>query len=420
MKSGGIFEKQNQGNEGVTTPLLLVVFASLIAGLVIPTPTLGGMDKTVSEVCAKSVDAATRAKYCSAAKDLKSGYNANIATSAVWTGVSVACGAACGKQMDGIACKIASTGGSAGEGLITKKFADSIMSEGTKWGGDAVASAATGTATGGADASASTSTSKLNADACTTAGQSALKATGKYLDSKTTSKSLADIKDQTKGMNTTANEGQTYVAVDSSAATTSAATANTSGICGDSSITTALGAIKCAVTKDPSLPPYVQSQEFLQDLQKATGKSPDAFFSNFESPAKSIFDSPLAAGLSDGQQKGLADSLSAMEGYSESHASKVASNSPTEAYSGAGASRAADAADTGFDMNGMIAGVLGQMNGAADGANSAGTPVAIGTLAANRKPAGNPNAAEDRKMSIFDRVQGRYGAISARDRLGGL
>ena len=51
MKSGGIFENKTKG-EAVfpTTPLLLVLLASLIAGLLTPTPSLGGVDKKVSDV----------------------------------------------------------------------------------------------------------------------------------------------------------------------------------------------------------------------------------------------------------------------------------------------------------------------------------------------------------------------------------
>jgi hypothetical protein len=386
MKSGGIFKNQNSNQGGaVNAPLLLVLLASLIAGLLTPTPSLGGVDKKVADVCHKSTDAAFKAKYCSAAKDLRQGYNANIATSAVWTGVSVACGVACGKVAGGIVCKIASSGGSAGEGILTKKFTDSIMSEGTKWGGEAVSgNAASGTTEAAVDAPVAKG--GVNADACQTAGTSALKAYGKFSDSKTTEKGLTNLRDQTKDMNTPTGQkpvlytGDTQNSGDTNGTNQSAAVAGNE-ICSTGAIATAVGAIRCAASWDPSLPPYVKSEEFVKDLQKATGKSADAFFANFESPAKSIFDSALAAGLPESQQRGLADSLSAMEGYSDSKAAtKVAST-------------------------GSSGGSYASVGGAKH--------------AADRKPAaGNYRAAEDRTISIFDRVQSRYGAISARDRLG--
>lgn len=150
---------------------------------------------------------AFRAKYYrTAAKDLKHGYNANRSTAAVWTGVSVACAAACGKVAGGAVCNISSIGGSVGEGVITKKFSDALMSEGMKFGSDTMAKKSAdnddrcrrrsdyGRVQFGGG--------KVNSDACTTAGTSALKAYGKYANSKENEKSIKQIKDDTKGMNT--------------------------------------------------------------------------------------------------------------------------------------------------------------------------------------------------------------------------
>ena len=422
MKSGGIF-KTNTSKGTEATPLSSVLFSALLAsmctGFLVPTPTLAGLDKKVSEICKKSTDAAFRAKYCSAAKDLREGYNANIATSAVWTGVSVACGAVCGKAAGSLACKVANMGGSAGESVLTKKFSDSIAGESLKW---------TGGTSDGADApTAIASNAKVNADACEVAGKSALKAYGKFSDSKQNDKSLSDLRDQTKELNTPTgqkplifNAGDTQYSGDTNGPSTFAASTGASEICGDAAIKTALGAIRCAASADPNLPGYVKSESFVKDLQRATGKSPDEFFAAFESPAKSIFDSPIVNGLSEAQQHGLADSLSAMEGYSDSKSAKVAATSPgtgSVGYAAKGAGKISHDDETGFDMNGMIANVLGQMGGAADGENAAANTT--GQIAIAREPAAvSLGAAEDRKLSIFDRVKFRYGAISARDRLG--
>lgn len=426
MKSGGIFERQNGVRGGVeTTPLRLVLAAALSAGLVIPTPTLGGVDKKVADVCHRTTDAATRAKYCSAAKDLKQGYNANIATSAVWTGVAVACGTACGKATGPLVCNIARMGGSAGEGVITKKFSDSLMGEGSKWlGGGEKNSGATEAAAPAAETGGETIANAkggVNVDACTTSGTSALKAFGKYSDSKQTDKSLTTLRDQTKEMNSptgskVAFTGDTQTSGASNDSNQSAAVADT-GPCATAAIGTALGAIRCAATSDPTLPPYVKSEEFLKDLQKATGKSPDAFFANFESPAKAIADSPLVEGMSEAQQKGLVDSMDAMEGYSDAKAAKVAAASSGSGGEAGASLHLPTGDDTGFDVNGMIAGMLGQLGGA-DGKDAANVNAGAG-LAVDRRPAGTDrNAAEDRKISLFDRVKWRYGAVSARDRLG--
>ncbi len=203
----------------------------------------------------------------------------------------------------------------------------------------------------------------------------------------------------------------------SSASTSSAAMAATGEVCTDGAIATALGAIRCAAKSDPALPAYAKSEQFLRDLQKATGKSPDVFFANFESPAKSIVDSPAVAALPESAQRDLADSLSAMEGYSEMKASKLA-NSKSDSnggYTGGGSSNSVSDNETGFDVNGILANVLGQMGGAEDGT---GAEKSAGHSPLDRNPASDSHAAENRKVSIFDRVQWRYGAVSVRDQLG--
>lgn len=423
MKSGGIFKIGTQIEESPSA-ILSLAFAALLA---FPFGADARVSQKVVEICAKTTDAAYRAKYCSAAKDLKHGHNANVATSAVWTGVSVACGMACGKTYNGsgMACQVAGYGGTAGEGVITKKFTDALMGEGMKWGGQAAAKGAGTTTVATTDSGVAAAGGKVNADACASAGKSALKAYEKFSNSKENDKSLTKLREETKGMNTPVAKNQvSYTAGsdDSGDGPTESAATSRAATCGDAAIGTALGAIRCAASADPSLPPYVKSEEFLKDLQKATGKSPDAFFAAFESPAKSIFDSPVAAGLSEGQQNSLADSLSAMEGYSDSKAKKLAAQSPASSAGGYAAKGGAPGSageddDTGFDMNGMIAGVLGQMGGEDDGKNGAAAN-AGGMANVERRPAGNAEAAEDPSISIFDRVQFRYGSVSARDRLG--
>lgn len=424
MKSGGILKGHSEKIGGSPSAgLTLALFALLLLS---PTLVRARVSTQVNEICAKTTDAAYRAKYCSAAKDLKHGHNANVATSAVWSGVSVACGMACGKTYtgSGVACKIAGYGGTAGEGVITKKFTDALVGEGMKWGGQAL-TGKEATTTAATDGAAGGIGEKVNGDACAAAGKSALKAYEKFSNSKENEKSLVQLREETKGMNTPVAKNQLSYSAgidsagDPNGPNGSAATASDE-TCGDSAIGTALGAIRCAASADRSLPPYVKSEEFLKDLQKATGKSPDAFFGAFESPAKAIFDSPIVSGMPDGQQNKLAESLSAMEGYSDMKARKLASATaaPAEGYSARGGKGSASGDDdTGFDMNGMIAGVLGQMGGEADGENGAAAN-AGGIAVLDRRPAENVEAAEDPKVSLFDRVQWRYGSVSARDRLG--
>ncbi len=379
-----------------------------------------GLDKQVKDVCRTSKDADFRAKYCTAAKDHKKGYVANISTSAVWTGVATVCGVACGKVVGGIVCKVSSMGGTAGEGVLTKKFTDSILGAGSQAAGSILK-----------DGKAVADHGKVNGDACMTAGTSALKAYEKFSNSKQNKMGLSELREQTKGMNTKLGgenahfAGDTHITSgDTDGSNRHAATIReTKEVCDEAALSTALGSIRCAASADPSLPAYVKSEEFLRDLQKASGKSPDAFFGGFQNPGQALADTPIVKGMSSAQQAGLADSLEAMDRYSARKVAAIAQKSgakPAGEYRSAGGRGAPDfGAEEDLDVNGMLAGMLGQLGADgqplaedADAANSGGAN-------ADRQPA-TIISPEDRAISIFDRVKWRYGALSKSDRIGGL
>lgn len=400
----------------------LILAAALIAGLLTPLPTLAaGVNKSVSEVCKKSTNAAFREKYCTAAKDLKKGYMANFATSAVWAGVSTTCSFACGKPSGaGTVCTVASVAGSASEGIMVKKFSDSLMSEGQKLIGKKLSGDAP------SEAAAVVSDKKVNGEACMTAGKSALKAFEKYSNSKENMKSLDTMASDTKKMDTqvsgntfTTDSQNSNLEHSNESGALAAATANATGICGENSITTALGAIQCAVRNDPTLPSFVNSEKFVKELQTATGKPADAFFAGFQNPGSAIAASPALASLGSSGKAGIADSMSAMERYSELKASGNIASTSNDGYRSGGAARpSAPGSGDDFDMNGALAGMLGQLNGGA--AAEIQPDSGVNSVSAGRAPANAVIVSpEDRKVSIFDRVQWRYGAVSARQHLGG-
>jgi hypothetical protein len=396
--------------------------ASLFAGLVVPSPTLASeVTKLVSDVCKTSTDAAFREKYCKAAKSTKKTFVANRSTAAVWGGVSAVCLAACGKTYAGadVICKGSSLAGTATEGVITQKFAESLASDGAKYAtamankeGKSAATAATDTV------SAAGTERKVDGEACMTAGTTALRSYEKVANSKQNSRKLEELRSQTQNMNTTTGGGPSFIGADTNplngespqmAAAIAGATA-----CDDSALTSALGSIRCAASVDPSLPPYAKSEEFLKDLAKVTGQTPDAFFTGFESPGKSLFDTPAMGGFSAAAQKGAAEGLAAMEKAAQRKV--LASTGSGDGYrqvAGA-AKKGSSEEDTGFDVNGAIAGVLGQLGGE----NAEPTPGVDSIALAQRKPASGFISPEDRKVSIFDRVRWRYGVVTERDHLG--
>jgi hypothetical protein len=184
--------------------------------------------------------------------------------------------------------------------------------------------------------------------------------------------------------------------------------------CEESALSSALGTIRCAASVDPSLPPYVKSEEFLKDLAKASGKSPDDFFAGFESPAKSLFDSPAMGGFSEAGQKGAAEALLAMEKAAERNLLASTDGDSYRAGAGSSPKKVFQEDDSAFDVSGAIAGVLGQLGGEKEPAAPGVDSIAVG----QRKPAGGFVGPEDRKVSIFDRVRWRYGVVTERDHLG--
>jgi len=414
------------GKRGNTLKTRLALYGA-IASLCLPSTLLAsGINKKVSDVCRTNKSAAFRAKYCSAAKDYKAAYTASLSASAVWGGVTTVCGLACGKAgPGGLTCKIASMGGTVGEGVLTKKFTDALKGEAMQYGKQAVtkdgkSEAATTTTT--AEGATTASESKVNGDACMVAGTSAMKGYEKLSNSKQSEKSIGQLREQTKGMNNAPDSNAVFSAAGTNgpgatgddSLSSSAMTSNTE-VCGDNALNTAKGAIRCAASADPTLPAFVQTEEFLKDIQKATGKTAEAFFDEYENPGKSLMEAPGMASLSGEQKSGVAESLSMMDRYSEM---KVAGKGVTapESYKSAGGTVKTSEGEDGFDVNGVIANMLGQMNGeeaekpAVDGVNT----LAIG---ANRMPAGIISP-EDRTISIFSRVEWRYRAVITRDHLG--
>jgi hypothetical protein len=345
-----------------------------------------------------------RRSQAEAVRDLKKGYNANIATSAVWSGVSVACGAACGKAFVGasVACQYAGYAGTAGEGVITKKFTEALSGGSLKAGKEKATSSASG--------------ESVASEACEAAGKSALKAYEKFSNSKLNEKSITNLRDETKGLNTsitqnavTFSPGDTQNSGVIDGASGFASMADKTETCSDSAIGTAIGAIRCAASADPTLPPYVKSEQFLKDLQKATGVSADDFFSKFETPTQAIFESPQVAGLAENGKKNLSDALSIMEAYSD--------RKSAHGYSAANTVARNTEDSKEMDVNGFLAAALAGLEDS-EGGKSGEKSTALDQLTINRRLANNTEAAEDSTISIFDRVQWRYGAVTARDRLG--
>jgi hypothetical protein len=166
--------------------------------------------------------------------------------------------------------------------------------------------------------------------------------------------------------------------------------------------------ISCAVSNDPSLPRFVSHPDFVKDFPKLTGMSLDKFLNESQHPSNSILAGMVGGGLNSPALAKLADVHRQMESYS------LNNNVAGSAYSRGGAAQANSGQSNEPDLGALMAGVLGQLN-PQEGEKSPGMARDIGFNILGRSPAA---VAEDRTVSIFDRITVRYLTIDKKNSYG--
>lgn len=164
-------------------------------------------------------------------------------------------------------------------------------------------------------------------------------------------------------------------------------------------------AVACAAATDPNLPPMVMNPGFPAALQQMTGMSPSDFIKKTldQGPGKSIGDAV-------GQGAGLN-----AEGGARARALFAALEKKYDeygGYTGGGGGRGGRGSRSAEpDFSQMLQGMMAQLNPQKEPTDTAANTQLLNNAKGDRSPA---NIAEDRRISLFDRITLRYRTLSPR------
>jgi hypothetical protein len=402
-----------------------VTISLAIVALAIPFSAHSSADRMkVLEVCKKERQQAggVNENLCAAAKDNLSAKNANTSVAAIHAGITTVCSAACASVYGEGVCQYSTMAGAAGVSVVEKDFMAALTPAGEKGLAAATKKTATETGVDAAKDKATEASSGANMGACLTAAQSAKKSYEKFSDSSKNKKGIEELVNNSAQLDNA--PGTQAPNIDTGSVTVtdqrfqqSAMTAgilpSAGSLCSEESIQTATGALACAARHDPSLPPEVTSGRFLKDLEKVTGKSADQFFGEFNNPGQSIMNG-VGGRLPAKNQELLAQNLMAMSKnagqYMGSTGTQVSGMSKKSQIS-LGSS---DEFDPLASMNQMMAQLMGGKKEDQEANLSSNELIAGNNY---REPASI--SPENKAVSLFDRVQWRYGSLIQKQHLGG-
>lgn len=395
-----------------------VLSLTLMFALSLGTPTSVFADNVrleVARICRKEKQSqgGMKESQCKAAKDNLNGKNANTANAAVNSGIAVVCGAACANWSQAAYCKYANLVGSAASSFIQKDFMSSLTPLAT----NAATNAAKKTVQQeGTEQLAQTK----DLAPCIQAATAADKSVKNFNHASQNGNDINKLGDQAARLDSGTDAagaplpGFQETSTGSKGITQSAAMAaeipGENTLCRAENLKTASGALACAGSMNPNLPPEVRSGQFLSDLEKVTGKPADQFFADFQNPGTSIMNA-LGPKMTAENQQLMAQGLLAM-----SQDTKFHGTTGTQVV-GRGATNSDLPVDH-FDPMASMQEVLAQLAGG-KGEESAQNPGSLEMKAGGaiaRAPAFI--SPEDKTVSIFDRVKWRYGAVQQRGRVG--
>ncbi|MCM2323979.1 MAG: hypothetical protein NDJ90_12025 [Oligoflexia bacterium] len=359
--------------------------------------------------------------YCDAGKANEEAADANKSTAMVYTGAAALCTTACAMQWNPSApawekaCNVSSVGAAGYDFVKTKEFTSALGALGSF----ALQSAASKSATGVSQMTIPFTQQKV-AMSCISAGMHAVNA---YMKNSAAEDERAAAKQnfalaqrvtesrggvafngtggQTGSMDGSATGGSTGSlsksssgSADKTDSNTTAKACSTSAKTGDFQAT-----IECAVATDPKLAGMMGS-EFGKSLQAVTGMNPSDFFKKVgeEGPSGAL-GGALGAQLNAEGNARLSAILKGLE-------ARVKAENPAYARGSGGGGGGSGGPDP---MDQMMASLMGNLLPKDKQEQKTG----VGELAfqSKRFPA---NVAEDRRVSIFERITSRYHAVSPR------
>jgi hypothetical protein len=409
-----------------------------------PSPKASGTTCTGNN--AQSGDQKTQ--YCNAADGAEEGKDTNDILTKVWAGVAGVCTAACAASFTGVAttagdtvCTGTNLGAAGTDAVMTKNYTSAVMNVFVNQAGIANAfNSITGKATSNA------SSGKSHAS-CMTAATSALQAVTKGLAANdaakaadtnlamanelpsvnlptvapaTAGEAVAPGGTSPAGNNANLAAGTPDASAAAGANTNHQALNDAGGVsaqngsgCRDAKASGSSDRmIQCALAKDPTLPSFVSTPQFADELKKVSGVDLGTLLNG-----KRVDGGAAVTGLS----AGVLGSEKTQE-LGKVLAEYASDLSTLSTYAGGGRGGAGGGGGNGeFDVNGAVQGLLSQLNGGGDEGGRGGPrnrDLRLGG-GAGRAPAQVFSASKDgdennRKFSIFERIAKRYFVISPR------
>lgn len=400
-------------------------------------------DKKFKEVCTGAQTAANPGiatqwqQYCQAAEDAKKGASTDNTLFVVYAGVAAVCTGACVMQFTGygaaqasVACSGTGIAGAATDAILTKNYTSALAS---------VAMGGIGAYQGVQNVTAGTAPQGISkimpcVSAAMAAGQSFMRKSNADKQNKTAKENLADA-EKLKGQkaqltqNTSGMSGLTPPRLPSLGSSgsggggggegggggTSGITGGTTQAASDAPVSdcgraasggTFKDHVACALAQDQKLAPIVSHPNFLKDLQTTTGLTPDEFLEK----AETLGPTGAIGSVSSGFGPGGAEKLqAALQQVAEHVASGEVDTDSAYAGGGGGGGGGGGSGDSG--MSAALAGLMEKLNPKDEKDSNPGKN--DGLKYANAHFSRDP-AAEDKEVSIFDRISYRYARVSPR------
>jgi hypothetical protein len=391
---------------------IATVFASSLISIEAIADNIGSVVSS-DPACQGAANQTQKGQYCASAQSAEQGSNADSALWKVWGGVAVVCTAACSPLGVAMAtgCKYSNQSAKATDSATNRQYSSALQTSLNEQGGNV-------SQIPGAPTSAAGKLSGKISTPCQSAIAAAATAYSKFSSMKGQDQSaqanLSSARTLDISAGTSVDSGQISAAT--AGASLGAANSNSANVVNGESATAAsicanarktsdpAATIQCAVANDPTLPGFVNSTEFLSDFKKASGTD----FSQFgngtgASPADAIAQA-ASANLDTSTATKVAMVMKSLQ-------DKMALDVTPYSGGGSGTSVAgADANDANLPaFNDIMAGLMGKLGNPGDktGAPSGIQAVIFANQRANktRSPA---SVAENRSLSIFDRVTYRY------------
>jgi|GEM_PF-2565833 len=167
--------------------------------------------------------------------------------------------------------------------------------------------------------------------------------------------------------------------------------------------------LPCARRADPALPSFAVKPEFADDFKKLTGQALNQFLAKQDRPSQNIASGAAGSIGNDAALKMGTELASLEDHYQQSAADSTATYSANGGSGSRGGTTSAEPS-----VSDLMTGFLGQVNGGKNGeATTALNADLLNFSKAYRSPA---TVAENRALSIFDRVSYRYQFVITRMR----